>query len=138
MKDLYDMLNEQLNNALFHQLISSLEDHHTTNNDDTKQLRNEYMLQELNFTMSRNNHDIVNLDMIRSDQQGAGTRFMTDLCRFADENNITLTLSPTAKFVGEENIHRLISFYRRFGFTDDNKKQLRQFHTKMIRMPEQQ
>ena len=136
MKDLYEMLNEQMNNTLFHELVRKLEQHHTTNDDDTKQLRDEYMLSELQFTMSRRHQDVINLDMIRSQQQGAGTRFMLALCRFADENHITLTLSPTDKFVGEENINRLINFYRRFGFDDDNKKRLMQLHTKMIRMPQ--
>jgi hypothetical protein len=136
MKDLYDILNEQMNNTLFHELVQKLEQHHTTNDDDTKQLRDEYMLSELQFTMSRRHQDVINLDMIRSQQQGAGTRFMLALCRFADENHITLTLSPTDKFVGEENINRLINFYRRFGFDDDNKKRLMQLHTKMIRVPQ--
>ena len=136
MRDLCSVINENLNKSLFDELLKYLKANHTTNNDSTRQLCNAYSLSELQFTLSRRHDDVINLDMIRSRKTGSGTLFMKDLCTYADENNITLTLSPTDKFVGSNNLNRLVDFYRRFGFDDVDKKKLRMLHVKMIRIPQ--
>lgn len=49
--------------------------------------------------------------------QGHGSRFMTDVCDYADRTEQTVTLTPSADFGG--NKARLVEFYRRFGFVEN-------------------
>lgn len=46
---------------------------------------------------------------------GAGSRLMEEICRWADLNGVTLTLTPSTDF-GATSVSRLERFYRRFGF----------------------
>lgn len=59
-------------------------------------------------------------------ENGTGTKFMTDLIRFADEQGKRITLTPSADFGG--NKPRLLKFYKRFGFVE-NKGRNKDFGT---------
>lgn len=52
---------------------------------------------------------------------GFGTRFMVDICKFADDINSILMLSPTMD-LGATSINRLKKFYKRFGFVENSGK----------------
>lgn len=60
----------------------------------------------------------VKLDMIRvpaeSQRQGIGTRVMSDLCAWADREDVTLTLDPGDDFGTPKTFLR--RWYRHFGF----------------------
>lgn len=65
--------------------------------------------------------------------QGIGTSVMNEIIAFADDNNLTITLTPDSSLGG--NLRRLKKFYRRFGF----KKYTEFFFTdSLIREPNSQ
>lgn len=45
---------------------------------------------------------------------GEGSKIMSKICKFCDENNLNITLTPT-DIMGSD-YDRLINFYKRFGF----------------------
>ena len=47
--------------------------------------------------------------------QGYGSSAMQDLTKFADQNNLIITLSPATDF-GASSVNRLKQFYKKFGF----------------------
>ncbi len=53
-------------------------------------------------------------------QQGAGTKIMADITAWADANGKALALTPSADF--GSNKARLVKFYKRFGFIENNGK----------------
>jgi len=48
-------------------------------------------------------------------KQGEGTKIMEAIFKFADDNQLTIALSPSTDF-GATSKNRLIDFYKRFGF----------------------
>lgn len=68
-------------------------------------------------------------------KQGLGTQAMESLTTIADENGLTLTLTPSKEF-GATSVARLIKFYKRFGFVE-NKGRNKDFTYKesMLRKP---
>lgn len=85
-----------------------------------------------NYWNSRgvNNGTIMNSVFIRpfdikideDKQQGLGTEFMEDLCKFADSWNLQIRLSPSVG-LGATSVNRLKKFYKRFGFKENKGKQ---------------
>lgn len=49
---------------------------------------------------------------------GIGSKLMTTLCQYADQQNLRITLSPALKgnTMGTTSSARLVKFYKRFGF----------------------
>ena len=67
--------------------------------------------------------------------EGVGSSVMSDLVKYADENNLPIALTPDTSFGGNKT--RLKSFYKNFGFVD-NKGRNKDFSFRetMIRQPE--
>jgi len=67
--------------------------------------------------------------------EGIGSSVMSDLVKYADENNLPIALTPDSSFGGNKT--RLKSFYKNFGFVD-NKGRNKDFSFRetMIRQPE--
>ena len=67
---------------------------------------------------------------------GFGSALMELICKWADQNRITLTLTPSVSF-GATSTKRLVDFYKRFGFVLNKGKQSN-FKTRqaMYRIPE--
>jgi GNAT superfamily N-acetyltransferase len=49
--------------------------------------------------------------------QGAGSRVMNAITRFADEEQLRMSLTPSDAYGG--TVERLHEFYRRFGFVEN-------------------
>lgn len=98
-------------------------------------LLKEYCLKSLTLTRR---HSVVTLNKIVAAQSGVGygTRFMRDLTAVADENGLTLALTPDASF-GASSVSRLKQFYGRFGFRE-NKGRYADYtiNQSMIRTPQ--
>lgn len=79
----------------------------------------------------RQKDDIVTLDkiVVPEDErdQGVGTKFMKELIKIADKNNLILALSPSSDFGGSKQ--RLVKFYKSLGFVE-NKGSNKDFRTK--------
>lgn len=52
---------------------------------------------------------------------GAGTMFMTQLCRYADQTKQKIVLTPSTDY-GASSVSRLKEFYKRFGFVENKGK----------------
>ena len=67
--------------------------------------------------------------------EGVGSSVMSDLVKYADENNLPIALTPDSSFGGNKT--RLKSFYKDFGFVD-NKGRNKDFSFRetMIRQPQ--
>ena len=89
------------------------------------------------FTL-QNKYNIAHLDSIVVNKQntGSGTEAMNDLIDWADENEITIALTPSTSF-GATSVSRLKDYYKRFGFVD-NKGSNKVWNTtaSMIRKPQ--
>lgn len=115
-------------------LLDSLNiDKPLTNTNETSDICKEYGLSKLEFSINKRNPDVIILDMVESAKPGSGTSVMKDICKYADDNGKILALSPTSKFVGEDNYKRLTDFYKRFGFRETTHKDNKYTHCKMIR-----
>ncbi|WP_299316525.1 GNAT family N-acetyltransferase, partial [uncultured Halomonas sp.] len=83
-----------------------------------QQLQDEHPGLEL-FTTQRG--DVATIQRIElpaaQREQGTGTQIMEQITGWADENGITLALTPTADFGGA--VGRLRDFYQRHGFADN-------------------
>lgn len=77
-------------------------------------------IDKLEISMDGGNRDMVCIDRIavRDRGRGDGTRLMTLICKWADENGKTLTLTPSDS-MGATSVGRLERFYRRFGFVSN-------------------
>ena len=89
------------------------------------------------FTL-QNKYNIAHLDAIVVNKQntGSGTEAMNDLIDWADENKITIALTPSTSF-GATSVSRLKDYYKRFGFVE-NKGSNKVWSTtaSMIRKPQ--
>lgn len=76
--------------------------------------------------MSKDGHDgyMVCVDRIEMETQGSGSgsALMELVCKWADQNKVTLTLTPSTSF-GATSTQRLVNFYKRFGFVLNKGKQ---------------
>lgn len=90
-----------------------------------------------NLWISETNESIkISAIVLNTDARnmGIGTKIMSDIVKYADENNKILTLTPSSDFGG--NKARLISFYKRFGFVSNrNKNKDYRYSDSMIRTP---
>ena len=72
--------------------------------------------------MSQDGHDgkMFCINRIETETQGnrLGTRLMEEICKWADNNLATLTLTPSTSF-GATSTERLARFYKRFGFVQN-------------------
>ena len=67
-------------------------------------------------------------------ESGIGSKVMTDLVSYADENNKIIALTPSEDFGGLKS--RLITFYKRFGFVPNSGRNKNyEFRDTMIREP---
>lgn len=55
--------------------------------------------------------------------QGIGTKVLKYICEFADNNQVSIILTPNGTFGGD--VKRLRKFYARFGFAKYGKKQMK-------------
>lgn len=53
--------------------------------------------------------------------QGIGTKVINEVCKYADENSLILSVTPS-NHLGS-NLERLTDFYKRFGFVYNNYSQ---------------
>lgn len=67
-------------------------------------------------------------------ESGIGSKVMSDLVAYADENNKIIALTPSEDFGGVKS--RLIKFYKRFGFVPNSGSNKNyEFRDTMIREP---
>lgn len=52
--------------------------------------------------------------------RGWGTKIMKELCQFADSKKLTIVLIPAPESIHPKAQSRLIRFYRKFGFIENN------------------
>lgn len=66
--------------------------------------------------------------------EGIGTKVMIELCKYADQKNLIISLNPSDEYGG--NVNKLKRFYKRFGFVE-NKGKYRDFEISedMYRIP---
>lgn len=76
-------------------------------------LKSEYGLRMLEMFQRQ---DIVQLSLlaVKEQRKGNGTRFLGDVCDWADRNSMTLTLTPDSCFGVKKS--KLEKFYSKFGF----------------------
>ena len=118
-KDLDELINNSKINIIF----------------DTEELRNYYNLSMMAISYdSANNYISLRTIIIKNHNKGYGSKFMEDLCDYADLNDKKISLTPTNDF--GSHLGRLKKFYKRFGFIE-NKGKHHDFTTRdsMIRMP---
>ena len=84
------------------------------------QMREKYPGLRLDLSETRKGDILLSRVVVPMDgrEQGTGTKFMTDLIRFADEQGRRITLTPSSDFGG--NKARLVKFYKRFGFVENS------------------
>ncbi len=80
---------------------------------------------------------------IKGAPPGTGTRFMTDLCKLADERSIILTLNPADRGDFKGGKHkvtssrsRVVNFYKRFGFREAKSSDYYDYGGRMYRLPQ--
>jgi len=52
--------------------------------------------------------------------EGIGTKVMVELCKYADQKKLTISLNPTDEYGG--SVSKLKRFYKRFGFVENKGK----------------
>lgn len=126
MKHIIDYITESDNSVLANVLNRLTLDHKYTDDKDSKELCNYYGLNKCAFQIEmprlNKSNKYITLDIIevKDKNKGTGKRFFTDLCKWADENDRILCLSPTDNFVGFGNLDRLVKLYKKFGFKQNN------------------
>ena len=118
MKNLSSFIFESVNKVLYEFLDKLKKDKIIFATD---QIKNEYNIKELSISKTINDNDsYITLDKIimNSKGNGLGSRFMRDLCSWADDHNIIICLTPSDTF-GASSINRLKKFYKKFGFIDN-------------------
>jgi len=84
-------------------------------------MKSKYDLEDLYLYETRGT---LRLDTVRvkkeNRKKGVGTAFMEDLIKFADDYDMTITLTPaTSEYDGTTSKSRLEKFYKRFGFVNN-------------------
>ena len=136
MREIKEYILEHI--SIIEKVVSNLDTkHYFTNDYESKLLCDEYNLDAIVLRLDdkfHNNLDYISIDIIKAKRRnkGYGTKFLNDLCRYADNNNKILTLTPVEYFNVDKST--LIEFYKKFGFVHITKRDI---HTKntMIRYP---
>lgn len=100
---------------------------------DNEEIREKYHIHQMTISYNYNTKWVtIDHIVINGHNQGYGTRFMQEICDWADLNDINLCLTPSNSF--GSHLGRLKKFYKRFGFIE-NKGKYADFTTKesMIR-----
>lgn len=87
------------------------------------QIKSQYGLHSFDVWQAKNGDIKLNMLVVPRKQQkhGLGTAAMTALCRFADQHQRRIILTPASKDdnFGTTSRARLVAFYKRFGFVDN-------------------
>ena len=108
-------------------------------NDSLEDIMTDAEHEGIKLYISKPNNNVVELNKIvipkESRGNNLGTKFLTRLIKWADENNTQITLNADTSF-GGSSVNRLMNFYQRFGFVK-NQGRSKDFSTKnnMIRNP---
>lgn len=104
---------------------------------DKDLIGNELGIKLLEMSKDGSYGDIICINHIETKTHniGNGTRIMEIICEWADDNSITLSLTPSTDF-GATSLSRLYNFYKKFGFVKNTGKHSN-FNTKqsMYRPP---
>jgi len=92
-----------------------------TNKDDVGKV---FGINVLEMSYDCRDGSMVCVDRIDMEKHGSGfgSALMELICKWADQNRITLTLTPSVSF-GATSTKRLVDFYKRFGFVLNKGKQ---------------
>lgn len=121
---LYSIINESVRRVLGEDAYNSLckllnkldTEKVVFENDD---MRRNYDIDELTISrMSDERYIILNKIVINNRNEGSGTRLMNDLCRYCDNTDKILCVTPDTTF-GASSVSRLKSFYKKFGFIEN-------------------
>ena len=90
-----------------------------------RQLHSKYKqyVEDLYFYYDDKNNSIFISDIYMKPQFegcGWGTKIMNEICQFADSKKMAIALIPATDSINPKNLRRLIHFYRRFGFIENN------------------
>ena len=90
-----------------------------------RQLQTKYFqcLEMLHFYYDTSNNSIALTDIYIYDKfkdQGYGTKILKELCEFADNHKLPIYLIPATPSINPRALRRLMAFYRRFGFIENN------------------
>lgn len=76
----------------------------------------------------------IDLIVVKTKNEGIGTKVIQDICDYADFKNKTIILTPSGDFGG--SVSRLKKFYKRFGFVENSGKNKDfEIFEKMYRIP---
>lgn len=138
MKSIYSYLAESID--ILDSTVGKLTVENTRlTESDVDKLCKQYNLSNVNISveMPRRNksNEYLSIDFIeaKTKNSGAGSVFMTDLCKWADDNNRILCLNPVDIYVGKKNLNRLINFYKKFGFENNEVTSRSKTRKQMIR-----
>ena len=118
MKTLISYIFENVNKTLY-EFMNKLDKDKVIFADE--HIKNEYNIKELSISKTLSNDDnYITLDKIimSSKGNGLGSKFMRDLCYWADDNQKIICLTPSDTF-GASSVNRLKKFYKKFGFIDN-------------------
>ena len=118
MKNLSEYIFESVNKVLYEFMDKLKKDKAIFATD---QIKEEYNIKELTITKTIHDNDsyiTLNKIIMNSKGNGLGSRFMRDLCSWADDHDIIICLTPSDTF-GATSINRLKKFYKKFGFIDN-------------------
>ena len=119
---------------LLFQLLDKTNDYNYTLTEKEDIIKNIYNINSLFLhRASKYDENYIKLGkiVVANRGNGDGTKFMNDLCEWADKNNKILILSPDTAF-GASSRTRLIKFYRRFGFVENKGKHIDFCHNEMM------
>lgn len=80
-------------------------------------------IEDLYFYYDDKNNSIFISDIYMKQQfkgRGWGTKIMNDICQFADNKKLAIALIPATDSIKSNSINRLIRFYKKFGFVENN------------------
>lgn len=134
MKTFETLLNENRYDCLC-ELLDELDTKKVIFENDA--VAREYDVEELTISrMNDGRHVILNKIVIKNKNNGNGTRFLEDLCRYCDDNDKILCVTPDTTF-GASSVSRLKTFYKKFGFIENKGKHQDFTHREaMYRLPQ--
>lgn len=121
MKELISYIYESINKLLY-EFLDNIKNKKVIFADD--QIKKEYDIKELTISKTLSDNDnYITLDKIIMNNKGngLGSKFMRDLCYWADDNKVIICLTPSDSF-GASSVNRLKKFYKKFGFIDNKGK----------------
>ena len=118
MKELISYIYENMNKSLY-EFLDNIYNKKVIFADE--HIKKEYDIKELTISKTLSNNDnYITLDKIIMNNKGngLGSKFMRDLCYWADDNKVIICLTPSDSF-GASSVSRLKKFYKKFGFIDN-------------------